>query len=259
MLRALSPEPQTAAVANAVPNVVLPLVEAGTDKHSITQALQTVAGSLTFDSFMFGVTASSQPTHESRAYVWTSLPEEWVRLYDERAYIESDPRLQGVRDSLLPLIWDRRAFPDSAQNREFFDAAGDFGVRSGVALFVRNACHAPAVFVLNSSEANPDESRRRYIVSVLGQILLIGSYVRDHFLANVIERCIPAPTEGRPLSKRERECLRLAAQGLTSNEIGAKLGIGERTVHQHFSSLLGKLGAANRREAIARAAAAGLV
>jgi len=46
---------------------------------------------------------------------------------------------------------------------------------------------------------------------------------------------------------------------MTSSQIGASLGIGERTVHQHFSNLLGKLGATNRHEAIAKAAAAGLI
>jgi LuxR family quorum-sensing system transcriptional regulator SolR len=46
---------------------------------------------------------------------------------------------------------------------------------------------------------------------------------------------------------------------LTSLKIGASLGIGERTVHQHFSNLLGKLGATNRHEAIAKATAAGLI
>jgi len=46
---------------------------------------------------------------------------------------------------------------------------------------------------------------------------------------------------------------------LTSKQIGVSLGIGERTVHQHFSNLLGKLCATNRHEAIAKATAAGLI
>jgi LuxR family quorum-sensing system transcriptional regulator SolR len=89
--------------------------------------------------------------------------------------------------------------------------------------------------------------------------LVVASSVHELFLASVIGRCLPPPTEGRPLSTREQECLQLAAGGMTSSQIGASLGIGERTVHQHFSNLLGKLGAANRHEAIAKATAAGLI
>jgi DNA-binding NarL/FixJ family response regulator len=64
---------------------------------------------------------------------------------------------------------------------------------------------------------------------------------------------------GRPLSSRELTVLHLAARGLTSDEIGAELGISEATAKKHIASLLHKLGAANRAELIAKAAATGLL
>jgi LuxR family quorum-sensing system transcriptional regulator SolR len=259
MLRALVPEPPRAAVASFIPPIVQPLLDAGACQKSLTRALQGIARELGFDAFMYGVTTTTKPTHESRSYVWTSLHDDWVRLYDERAYIEIDPRLRAAADSILPVIWDRKAFPDSKENREFFDAAAVFGIRSGVAMALRNTYHAPAVFVLHSPESEIDDRTLRHITGVLGQVMVVGSYVHDLFLANAIERCLPPPTQGRPLSARERECLQLAARGLTSGQIGAALHIGERTVHQHFSNLLAKLGAANRHEAIAKATAAGLI
>jgi len=259
MLRALVPQPPTFALAKFIPPIVQPLIDAGACQKSLTLALQGIARGLGFDAFMYGVTTSTHPKQESRTYVWTDLHADWVRLYDQRAYIEIDPRLHAARESMLPVIWHRQAFPDSKQNREFFDAAAIFGIRSGVAMGVRNSFHAPALFLLNSSAAEVDESRRQQITEVLGQVLVLATYVHELFLANVIERCLPPPTEGRPLSARERECLQLAAGGMTSSQIGASLGIGERTVHQHFSNLLGKLGATNRHEAIAKAAAAGLI
>jgi LuxR family transcriptional regulator, quorum-sensing system regulator SolR len=259
MLRALVPQPPTFAVAKFAPPIVRPLVDAGSCQKSLTLALQGIARGLGFDAFMYGVTTSTHPKQESRTYVWTDLPEDWVRLYDQRAYIEIDPRLRAARESMLPVIWHRRAFPDSEENRQFFDAAAIFGIRSGVAIALRNSFHAPALFFLNSSADEVDDPRRRQITEALGQLLVVATYVHELFLANVIERCLPPPTEGRPLSARERECLQLAARGLTSLKIGASLGIGERTVHQHFSNLLGKLGATNRHEAIAKATAAGLI
>lgn len=61
------------------------------------------------------------------------------------------------------------------------------------------------------------------------------------------------------LTERETDVLRLLAQGKTNKEIAAELFITERTVKFHISSLLGKLGAGNRTEAVTIAAQRGLV
>ena len=61
------------------------------------------------------------------------------------------------------------------------------------------------------------------------------------------------------LTEREREVLRLIAQGLPSKQIARTLNISERTVKFHSSALLRKLGAENRAEAVARAAQRGLL
>ena len=65
--------------------------------------------------------------------------------------------------------------------------------------------------------------------------------------------------QGAPLSRREKECLLAASRGLTSADIGYKLGITERTVHFHFGNIFSKLAAANRAEAIATALARGMI
>src|SRR4051812_7415352 len=50
------------------------------------------------------------------------------------------------------------------------------------------------------------------------------------------------------ISPREREVLDLVGDHLTNAEIGARLYISVRTVESHVSSLLRRLGAADRRE-----------
>jgi predicted ATPase/DNA-binding CsgD family transcriptional regulator len=54
---------------------------------------------------------------------------------------------------------------------------------------------------------------------------------------------------GFELTRREREVLALLCQRLTDPEIAAHLFISPRTASSHVANLLGKLGAANRREA----------
>lgn len=68
---------------------------------------------------------------------------------------------------------------------------------------------------------------------------------------------LPIPFE--PLTDREVEVLRLLAQGLPNKEIAARLVISERTAKFHVSSIMGKLGASNRTEAVSLAAQHNLI
>ena len=61
------------------------------------------------------------------------------------------------------------------------------------------------------------------------------------------------------LTGREAQVLRLLAQGRANKEIAAELVISERTVKFHVSSILSKLGASNRTEAVKLAVQRGLV
>jgi DNA-binding NarL/FixJ family response regulator len=61
------------------------------------------------------------------------------------------------------------------------------------------------------------------------------------------------------LTPRERSVLEQLARGLGNKQIAAALGISERTVKFHVSALFAKLGAANRTEAVAKAAQARLI
>ena len=64
---------------------------------------------------------------------------------------------------------------------------------------------------------------------------------------------------GEPLTARESEVLALLADGAGNKEIAARLRISEHTVKFHVSSILNKLGATTRTEAVTRGYKEGLI
>ena len=64
-----------------------------------------------------------------------------------------------------------------------------------------------------------------------------------------------APREhpDEPLTQREREVVRMMAGGYSNREIGSALGVVERTVKNHVSSILAKLGVRDRTRAVLKA------
>jgi ATP/maltotriose-dependent transcriptional regulator MalT len=69
----------------------------------------------------------------------------------------------------------------------------------------------------------------------------------------------PVPGLAEPLTERELEVLRLLAAGRSNQRIARELVVALDTVKKHVTHVLGKLGAANRTEAAARARELGLI
>ena len=72
---------------------------------------------------------------------------------------------------------------------------------------------------------------------------------------------IRQPDDGlaEPLSEREREILRLMAQGLTNREIADRLSLAQGTVKNYVTTILQKLGARDRTQAALRARELGML
>jgi two-component system, NarL family, nitrate/nitrite response regulator NarL len=66
-------------------------------------------------------------------------------------------------------------------------------------------------------------------------------------------------SEAESLTPREMETLEMLAEGLSNKEIAARLHISEHTAKFHVNSILGKLGAGTRTEAVMRGLRSGLL
>ncbi|KUF17085.1 MULTISPECIES: response regulator transcription factor [Streptomyces] len=95
-----------------------------------------------------------------------------------------------------------------------------------------------------------------------GESLLFPAAVRELASAHGARRGNPAAVaalERAALTGREEEVLRLMARGLSNAEIAARLVVGTETVKSHVSSLLAKLGARDRTQAVITAYESGFV
>jgi DNA-binding NarL/FixJ family response regulator len=102
--------------------------------------------------------------------------------------------------------------------------------------------------------AERDDIARALDAVAKGQAFL-GAEVAGHALA----RIGGAPDTPFPeLTDREREILRLVAKGLTNPAIADRLVLSPKTVRNHVSNVMTKIGAADRAAAVALARDAGL-
>lgn len=86
-----------------------------------------------------------------------------------------------------------------------------------------------------------------------------GSLLQPVVASKLLRQVSQEPDTTEPLTPREQAVLQRLAQGLQNKEIAAELVITERTVKFYVSSILSKLGAGNRTEAVTIAVQKGLV
>jgi DNA-binding NarL/FixJ family response regulator len=98
------------------------------------------------------------------------------------------------------------------------------------------------------------DSPRQTLLEAIATVYAGGKYIPSEVAARLAGR-----VGEESLSPREREVLRLMAQGQSNKEIAAALFVSERTVKFHVNNIFDKLSAGSRTEAIAMAARRGLV
>ena len=123
--------------------------------------------------------------------------------------------------------------------------------------------------VLTTYEGDEDIHRaleagaRGYIIKGMPYQTLIDALIRVHtggrFLPAPVTKALESRTPNSDLSSREREVLRHMVDGKTNKEIANLLGITEATVKCHVSTILMRLNANDRTQAVVTALQRGLV
>lgn len=94
-------------------------------------------------------------------------------------------------------------------------------------------------------------------LTVVDPALLVAARIASHAPGVAIGGAVDG--QGDALTAREREVLRLVADGLPNKGIARELGISEHTAKFHVGSLLAKLGAGSRTEAVTIATRRGVL
>jgi DNA-binding CsgD family transcriptional regulator len=215
-------------------------------------AFATIATQYRFDGMSYFLLAETQ-RGPAVMHHWTSSSSRWRILYAERQYQSIDPRIVLTQGRSVPVLWRTNPFNEQHRTTCFASDAHRCGLRSGVALSSDDVRVGRLVLSWDSMETGDDARRIADIHHQLSELMLVAGHLHEAMLAHC--RSALATRPHARLTPRERECVAFAARGLTSVDIGMKLGITERTVNFHFGNITAKLGVLNRAEAIVRAIA----
>lgn len=122
--------------------------------------------------------------------------------------------------------------------------------------WVRSALHE-GVNAIIARDADRDQLALAIEAADAGYVLLHPTSAR------MLGGSVPALADGfddvEQLTTREREVLGLMSAGMGNKQIAARLGISEHTVKFHTSSILAKLSAGSRTEAVSQGIRRGLI
>ena len=186
-----------------------------------------------------------------RAVMLHSYPKEWAQLYSELEFYEIDPVFLHAGRTLVPFFWSARAFSDelSPPQQEMFHEAGRYGLTRGYTVPIHSVSgsrdfRASCSVVPDSDSLEP---------AAYSAVQLMAFYLYEAASKDA-EAKDPTPVQ-KSLSRRERQCLELAAQGKSDWVSSRILGLSERTVHNHVESAKRRLQVATRVQAIVHALA----
>jgi NarL family two-component system response regulator YdfI len=110
-----------------------------------------------------------------------------------------------------------------------------------------------------SRESDPDDVLSAIYTAYDG-LTLLSRPIAESLVAVYSDQSPQVEDEpSEEITSRETEVLRMLAEGLINKEIAARLGISEHTVKFHISSILDKLDASTRTEAVTLGIRRGLI
>ena len=159
-----------------------------------------------------------------------------------------DPVMQHCRKQSVPIIWDQQTYIGQGLG-DLWEQQAQFGYRTGIAM----ALHLPEGrhFVLGVDRDKPLPADAEELQRVVADLQLFAVHAQDAAMRLLVPE--PMQPETPSLTPRELEALRWTMEGKTAWEVGAMLGISERTAVLHVNNAMHKLGCVNKHQAVLKA------
>lgn len=208
---------------------------------------------LGFASYLISLGPSRPHDSDPLTGVITTFPQSWLRHYCAHGLIEIDLILRHCRRELLPIFWDQAHRRARGRSRHFWQQREAHGLRSGLSIPLRYELLRSTLSVAFDDPwacAQADFSN-----PAVSQLFMLVPYL----LAGMRHHLHNAVHEGQDLTSREMQCLYWASAGKTTWEISHILACSQRTIDFHLLNARHKLGSVSRQQAVATAAARGLI
>lgn len=201
------------------------------------------------DGMMLSVAESFSPRDREVSYVtykW-GIDEGWVSYYQEHSFGLVDPVVKYMELTDQVFLWSEAYDHFGNEAEKFKEAAKLFGLHEGYAVgqTVHQITHTASVASVTIDPGHVNQSQHFMIRQLLPHVNAILS--RPGFL------------ESPSITNKELEALQWASQAKSYWEIGAIMGITERTVKFHFNNIFRKLRVNNREQAVRKGAILGLI
>jgi DNA-binding CsgD family transcriptional regulator len=229
-------------------------LHAARDATALCAAANKISIELGFKHFFHGMRMAASLA-ETSEFSLDGFPQAWLNHYSTHRYHRVDPLVDHCSRKIVPIAWDERFFVKPAAAK-LYEEAREFGISRGVTI----PLHSPGVEVALLTLVFHDQQRitNDDCFAAIGK----GQLFACHLHEAIKKMALVQKHSGlgvKPLTEREKQCLLWAAGGKTSWEISQILNITERTVIFHMANAAEKVGAVNRRQAVARAIVMGLI
>jgi DNA-binding CsgD family transcriptional regulator len=183
---------------------------------------------------------------------WTNMDPAWLERYVARRYQRLDRLVVAGLIRVTPFFFDD-VFCVPPQLEEQKEMETMFPYKRGVVVPIHSPVGRFGMVSAASRLSVEEWEDTKYSCMANVSLVALSAHQRSEELS------AQRQSSTIRLSERERETLRWAAYGKTSEDIALIMGISERTVRKHVGSAMLKLDVTSRVQAVARAIAAGLV
>jgi DNA-binding CsgD family transcriptional regulator len=183
-----------------------------------------------------------------------NTPQAYSNAFRDSVAKRRDPVMQHCRKQSVPIIWDQQTYTGQGLG-DLWEEQAQFGFNTGIAM----ALHLPEGrhFVLGVDRDKPLPDNAAELQRVVADLQLFAVHAQEAALRLLLPE--PMQPEKPALTPRELEALHWTMEGKTAWEVGAILGISERTAVLHVNNAMHKLGCVSKHAAVLKALRLGLI